>query len=381
LFQRRYRPFLMLAAVGVAVGAYGLYWSSQLDEFKAAITALAGPSAPVVLSGAELDYGGFPYRLSVTVRDATLTRTRGDYEVALRAPQLVIERQPWKPDLTLGLLDKPSISVRAPDVMGGVAVTATGDNGRFSLKLNPRGVERLSVVFEEARVSGAPWFDKPLRASQFEVHGREVAALRRAPVPAGGNSPTGEAVLELFINGEAVRLGAGDPLALTGNLGVTAIGPAEALTSLAAWRSAGGTVELYGLTLSDKVEPVVMTKGSFALQADGALLASGTLNSPCPDAVLAGFGMAPSAADAASSQSADAASSQSADAASSQSADAARSQSADAANDAPAAPARYRQPVALSFRNQIDGFKLVRQSPEMDLPARNRAAPCPVLRR
>lgn len=313
LFQRRYRPFWLMGVVVLALAAYAVYWFGRLAEFKAVVEALVNGQGPVQVSAEDISYSGFPYRLSAEFQNVTVKRAGPDYALTVKSSKLTIERQPWRSKLHLGFFETPTLTLTAPTVLDGVALEGTGSEGRFSLMLKNGHVERLSTVLDDARISGSPWLQTPLTAAKLELHGREVAALRRPQNPndilaaeearkaaaegdadvskAGDSSPTPPAFLELIVNGAQVQLGQGEPLTLMASLAVTGE-PRAADTGASfveAWREAGGTLEVNTLTLSTAAkDDLVLAKGTFALDRQHRLMAGGTVTTPCP-AVIAGL--------------------------------------------------------------------------------------------
>lgn len=299
LFAHRYRPFWLLGVVVFAIAVYAVYWFGRLAEFKATMEAMTAGQGPVEVSAEDISYGGFPYRLSATFENVTMKRAGLDYTLTVKAPRLSVERQPWKSSLHLGFFETPTLTLTAPTVMGGVALEGTGSEGRFSLYLKNGGVERLSTVLDDARITGAPWLGTPLTAARLELHGREVAALQgRQPLPqpmpgTQNNSPTPPAFMELFVNGEQVQLGEGEALTLMANLAVTGEPKAADLSGsfIDAWRDASGTIELNTFTLSTAAkDDLVLARGTFALDSQRRLMAGGTITTPCPAVVAGLFG-------------------------------------------------------------------------------------------
>ena len=308
LFQRRYRPFWLAGAAVIGVAAYSVYWFARLAEFEATMEAMVNGQGPVQVSAESISYSGFPYRLSAEFRTVTVKRAGLDYTLMVKAPKLTIERQPWKSSLHLGFFETPTLTLAAPGVLDGVTLEGTGSEGRFSLMLKNGHVERLSTVLDDARITGSPWLQTPLTAAKLELHGREVAALRRPANPndilaadearkaaasaeGPGRAPTPPAFLEMIVNGEKVQLGQGEPLTLMASLAATGEPRAAELGSsfVEAWREAGGTMEMNTLTLSTAAkDDLVLARGTFALDRQHRLMAGGTVSTPCP-AVIAGL--------------------------------------------------------------------------------------------
>jgi len=352
LFAPRYRPFWLLGVVVLGLVLYAVYWFARLAEFRETVEAMVNGQGPVRVAAEEISYGGFPYRLSATFTNVTVTRAGSDYTLTVASPELVIERQPWRAALHLGFFQDPKLTLAAPTLAGGVQLTGTGTEGRFSLYLKKGNVERLSTVLDNARIEGAPWLATPLTAEKLELHGREVAALRvRQPLPGAdgvaegpGASPTPPTFLEVIVNGQQVQWGEGVPLTLMASLGVTGEPSAQTIGSsyIDAWRDASGTVELHSLNLTtaDK-DDMVLAKGTFAIDGQRQLLAGGTITTPCPAMLAALFGQALEGAP----------------------------------------EGRVQGLISLPFQVQNGAFTLSQPQTEWPAPARNRDAACPDLRR
>lgn len=351
LFQPRYRPFLLLGVVVLAIAVYAVYWFARLAEFKATMEAMLNGQGPVQVAAEDVSYGGFPYRLSATFETVTVTRSGLDYTLTVKAPELSIERQPWRSALHLGFFQTPTLALAAPTLMGGVALEATGTEGRFSLFLKNGGVERLSTVLDDARIAGRPWLQTPLTAAKLELHGREVAAVQgRQPLPGAapqegpGASATPPTFLEVIVNGEKVQWGEGVPLTLMASFGITGEPTPSSIGNsfVDAWRDASGTVELHSLNLTtQEKDDLVIARGTFTLDGQRRVLAGGTITTPCPAVVAGLFG-----------------------------------QQLEGMPEA-----RVQGLIALPFQAQNGNFTLQQPQTEWPSPARNRDAQCPDLRR
>lgn len=352
LFAPRYRPFWLLGVVVLGLIVYAVYWFARLAEFRQTVQAMVDGQGPVQVAAEDISYGGFPYRLSATFTNVTMTRSGPDYTLTVASPELVIERQPWRAALHLGFFRDPRLTLAAPTAAGGVQLSGSGTEGRFSLYLKKGKVERLSTVLDNARIEGAPWLATPLLAEKLELHSREVAALRApqplpaapAPVEGPGAAPTPPVFLEVIVNGERVQWGGGVPLTLMASLGITGEPPAQTVGSsyLEAWRNASGTVELHSLNLTAAgKDDMVLAKGTFALNSQHQLLAGGTITTPCPATIAALFG-----------------------------------QQLDGAPEG-----RVQGLISLPFQVQNGALSLLQPQTEWPAPARNRDAGCPDLRR
>lgn len=340
---RRHRIAALALALGVAVAAYFGYWLTRLEDYRGRMTAVLGQATPpFTLQGGTVSYGGFPYRLQASTKDAALERVRPDYRLTLKGASLEANQQPWREDLTIAAIDRPELELASKAISGGLAVSIKAQRARASLSTNARGVERLSLVFENGTLKLEPWLGATTATfRQLEIHGRETAALKR---PRGDNSPIGPVFLEFFLRGEAVAFGKGaQALTLMASLGVTGdpkVKPGAPIVE--SWRRKGGTVELYTVQLSQGKDALVSAMATLAMNGSRRLIGAGTLNSPCPQQALTLIGVPVDAAP----------------------------------------PGRHEHPIALPLRLEDGALVLdARQLPISGAPVRNPAQPCPVLRR
>lgn len=339
---KRHRIALLALALGVAVAGYFGYWLSRLDDYQDRMSAMLGQATPPFTVTGAVAYGGFPYRLQASVRNGVIARVRPDYRIVLKGAALEANRQPWREDLTIAAIDRPALELASKAISGGLTMTIKAARARASISTNARGVDRLSLVFENGTVALAPWLGTTVATfKQLEIHGRETAALTR---PRGDNSPTGPVFLEFFLRGDDLAFGKGaQPLTLMANLGVTGDPKVKAGAPIVEpWRQAGGTVELYTLQLKQGKDAMASAQATLALNTARRLIGSGTLNSPCPQQALTLIGLP--------------------------------------VDQAP--PGRHEHPIALPLRLQNGALVLdERQLPLSGAPVRSQALPCPVLRR
>ncbi len=340
---KRHRIAMLALAIGLAIAGYFAYWLGRLHDYRSQISAVLGQATPpLAIKGGALSYGGFPYRLQGNLRDGTLERIRPDYRITLKGASLEANQQPWRSDLTIAAIDRPSLELVSKAVSGGLTMSVKAARARASISTNARGVERLSLVFEDGEMQLSPWLgETKVRFDQLEIHGRETAALKRQR---GDKSPTGPVFLEFFLRGEGVAFGKGaQPLTLMASLGVTGdpkVKPGAPIVE--PWRQKGGTVELYTVQMMQGKDALVSAKATLALNSTRRLIGAGTLNSPCPQQALTLVGLP--------------------------------------VEDAPAG--RHVHPIALPLRLEDGALVLdARQLPISGAPDRNPALPCPALRR
>lgn len=347
-FLHKNRIALLAAAILLAAFGYFLWWRDAMTAMERQIGALTGmPAPPFALSGGAPARAGFPYRIEISRRDATLTRSRPDYQLRLTTPELLIDRQPWRANPTVLFLDRPLLTLTPRGPATPVALRIVAGRGRASVHADRLGVQRLSLVFEHGDLlAPAVLGADAVHFDRLEFHGRERAALtkpERSVAASSPGPPTADVFLELLIEGAGVRIGASpDRLELFASLGVTSdprVAPGKPF--LEPWRQAGGTLELYALQLSSGGKSLFDTRATLALDERLRPLGSGTVSSVCPAEALRLLGLAR------------------------------------------AAPAgRQEAPAGFSLRLERGRLVLAdAASPIKDAPARSPAAPCPGLRR
>jgi hypothetical protein len=266
---KRIPLWLTVVPLLVAIAGYWWFWSGYKREFRSEIAAILPGRAPVI--------GGFPYRLEATTVDAPVLEKRGpDFSARLTASQAILNRGPWQPALTL---------IRATDVRAAFAIptlpsatlTITAPASQSSLHLDKdKRVARLSTVFDRPRIEAA-LLGGPATATRLEVHVRETPG--RSPE---AWSPTLPQRAQVVLAATDLRLGAGAPLTMAGDLRVT--GPTR-LIDYARW-AGSGTVEVHGLTLADSVGEVMRLDGTVAVTG-GTPRLSGTVVTVCPETLRA----------------------------------------------------------------------------------------------
>lgn len=268
--RRRWPLWLALLPLAAAVLGYWLAWSGWRDAFRADLArALPGVQATIF---------GFPYRMEATLERPALTLQGGGARLEATAARALVNRGPWRPELSVISLERPALSMAVPR-LGGAAATVAGATAQTSLHIEDQMLRRLSLVWPDARAT-LGLLDAPLTARGLELHLRELSS------PAVG--PRGGRRAQLVVSAAAVRLGTGAPLRLTGDLAVTGDAP---LRSISTWRR-GGTVEIGSLTLGDATGEVLRLGGT--LIADGAALRlAGTIDTVCPASLRAAFAGGP----------------------------------------------------------------------------------------
>lgn len=325
MMKRRIPLWTTLIPLAAAVGLYAHYWSEQRDDFRTELARLFG-------EGTAIEFGGFPYRIEATVERPQLRHDGPETFAQLAASKLVLNRQPWRPALTIIYATEPRVQLSAPGLRG-ARLDIEAREALNSLHLAGGRLQRLSTTYEDARLwSGL--LPVPLSAPHFEIH------LRETPGEAdpAGSSPTPPRQAQLVLSGDAVRMGQGDPLKLQADVAFTAEAPVRSLGVL----RAGGTAELTRLTLSNDKDRLVVDMNATAVpMADGRLMWSGTVETICPRTLAAAF----------------------------------RGRAAE-----PEQPARRM--VRFAFRGQPGAYELVEPEGGISrVPVRSQEPPCPVLRR
>ena len=273
--MRRLPLWASLIPLIVGLAIYWFYWDRQRDAFEAALVPLFGDGVAV---------GGFPYRLEGEIVAPRL-RHDGQYALDVRADSALVNRQPWRDSLTLVRLIEPWLQWRAPGLAVGFDVASR--TAQASVRLDGDRLVRLSSVHQTAELR-LPFVGMPATAASFEWHFRETPA---APDPAS-RAPTFPEQAQLVLGADALRVGGGDPLKLTAQIGLTSAAP---IWDLASWRG-GGTVELRRLTLADDVGDVVTVIATGSASRAAPLRLIGTIETVCPFTLQAAFAGTPAPA-------------------------------------------------------------------------------------
>jgi len=316
---KRFPLWTTLLPLVAGLAVYYWYWDRERAAFDQTLSAVFGEGISV---------GGFPYRLEAEIANPRLSHD-GAYVFEARAERLRANRQPWGGDLTsVGLLE-PSVTWRVP-TLDGVALSVASATAQTSLRLDGDRVARLSTVHSDARVR-LPLLPVAATATSFEWHFRETPA---APDPAS-RAPTFPEQAQLVLAGEGLRIGGGDPLSLSAQIGVTS---SEPVWDLAGWRR-GGTAELRALTLADAHGEVLTLTATGSAGATDPLRIAGTIDTVCPLTLAAAFaGTAP-----------------------------------------PGIEYRTRKPVKLAFGGTAGNIELVPLTERRQRPVRAQEPPCPKL--
>jgi hypothetical protein len=259
--RRRIPLWVTLVPLALGIGLWYLMWTGWRDRLAEAL-------ADVLPAGTEISIGGFPYRLEARTGPVALSHRDEALRLSLEARALAVNRQPWR-------LDRQVINLTAPRASFAIApfpairAEVSAPMAQASLRFDGRRIARGSAVFEEATLS-AGILRAPLRAARLEAHLRETPTRTKAPT-----LPT---QAQLVVSADALRIGAGAPLALSAALDLAG---SEPLNSVAGWRS-GGAAELRQISLSDATGEILRASATLRADAFGQMVARGTVETVCP---------------------------------------------------------------------------------------------------
>ncbi len=262
---------LIAAAVAAVLAAgYTVFWFRAADALQAGV---AGWQQARRAEGWDLALGavettGFPFRLAAVADGFTIGRG-GPVPWRWSGPRLVVSAPPWGGDDVS--LDAPGAHRARADLPAGpVALALDAATAHGTARLGPDGrVAALHVVLAGVTghsADGAPFHVDTVVLSLSGAPG--PAASPAAGAAAGGLRAPEAGRLHLTADGLDLPDGAAGPLGRRidhGEADVTLDGALPAGPSraaLAAWRDAGGTVELHRIKLD---------WGTFRAEANGTL--------------------------------------------------------------------------------------------------------------
>jgi hypothetical protein len=235
-----------LAAVAALVtlsGGYGAYWATAARRIEDGVTrwAAASRERQIDASWQALAVAGFPLRLRIELKGAALRDRSVEPAPELRVPAISASAAPWdlrdwRFDAPAGLFGRAGIGrlplrLRAPGAAGAVHLDADEGDSALWVRLRDASIEGNG----EVRIGAADlWITLPARPPQRQAEPNfgVAADLRTVELPAAARA-LGDSIEELAfgitVKGALPR----------GNL----------VRSVAAWRDAGGTVELDNLDL------------------------------------------------------------------------------------------------------------------------------------
>jgi hypothetical protein len=309
---------MTLVPLALAIGLYWLVWSGWAKDFGAAVES-AVPAADVAVTG-------FPYRLETALVAPQWTAGEG-VRIVASADRALVNRGPWKPELTVIRADYPKVSA----IVGpGFGASFTGKAALTSLRIIDGRLARLSIVIEaaKARLGFTP---AAITADGLELHLRE-----RIPASESRDSATLPPRGQLVVKGQRLRFDNGDALTVAADM--TANG-AGRLTDFDRWAQ-DGTIEVKSLTLADAHGYVATVAATLVPMGRKGLRFAGTVETVCPANVVAAF-----------------------------------------AGEAAVAEMRLRVPVRLAFDGVAGAIRLSEVPDDLAMRARRGQDPaCPVLR-
>jgi hypothetical protein len=265
--RRRWPVFVPFAVVAVLAALWTGGWfyfagkaRGMIDDWRAG-EAKAGRAFDC---GAQ-SIGGFPFRMEVRCVQPGLALA-GMTPVALNAVDALVAWQVYQPSLLIGEFTGP---LSLGEAGKPASFSANWRLAQASAHLAPRGVERISMVFEApafARIDGGSNVEM-LKAAHIELHGRPNAASRpdrpaidMAVQLAGFSAPT---LHPLFA----------EPLDADGTGVLHALpdlSPKPWPVLLKEWQSRGGSLEISKLRVQQG-DVIAVGAGTLALTARGGL--------------------------------------------------------------------------------------------------------------
>jgi hypothetical protein len=268
---------LLPLLLGVAVWAF--VWRGYEAGFEADLRK-------VLPADAEIEAGGFPYRLEARLGEIKLEHRDAALELGLATESMAVNRVPWQRDRQVISLGQ-SQARAALGPIAGADVVIDSPAAQASLRLEEARIARGSAVWQQPTIRTG-LFAAPVRAAEFQAHLRETPATGAARTE--GRLPT---QVQLVLGGREVRIGAGASLEFRLVSELTATQP---VASLSGWRS-NGTVELQEAVLSDSTGEVARLKGRLVAEPSGALRLDGVIETVCPASVRAAVAGLPPVAE------------------------------------------------------------------------------------
>ncbi|MBF0268364.1 MAG: DUF2125 domain-containing protein [Alphaproteobacteria bacterium] len=248
---------LILAALAISTGLYGLWWNQAAEAAKAElerwIEARRGANFNITHEG--VSASGFPMRIDLIVAKPVVSR-EGKQPFAWHGPDEVAARiSPLAP----GLLNLEAHGAHRLDYRGKQA-NLVFETAEASLNFSANGFETLHLTLERATVSG--FFPQPLGLGRLVLD----AAHRRDVPPDDLTTPTASLSLAL----EALTLppeagGISSEMVKAAHINLSLRGPVPSSLKaipLTAWSDAGGILN---------VDALHAEWGPMVLDGDGTL--------------------------------------------------------------------------------------------------------------
>lgn len=272
--RRRIPLWVALIPLALGIAIWGWLWRGHESRLAADLGRVLPP-------GAQVETGGFPYRLQARIQPADILFDDTALTASAKAAEAIVNRVPWQPDRqVISLRDTSATLMLKPLQDARMWVVAPG--AQASLRLDGKIVSRLSIVWDQPEIATG-LFAGPVRAAQLEVHFRETPAPESVATTPSSASPVFPTQAQLVLSGTDVRFGNGMPLALALESEFTA---RTALSSFAGWAD-DGTFEVRGATLSDATGEVARLTATLVPDGDDHLAIAGTIDTVCPASVRA----------------------------------------------------------------------------------------------
>ncbi len=259
--SRRIPLWVTLLPLALGVLVWALLWRGYAADFRAELRA-------VLPAAANIETGGFPYRLEARIADLAL-RHDGVVRAGLFTRELVVNRVPWQRDRQVLVAFDPDMDLAIPAIAG-ASVAVKAPAAQASLHLSSGRIVRLSMVWPSGADIRSGLLPVPARAGHFEAH------LRERETAVDG------AVAQLVLSGEEVRFGDGAPLRLSLDADMLATAP---LRALSAWTD-GGKVAVREAVVADAGGEVARFSGHLRPEGGGLWL-DGEIRTVCPATVRA----------------------------------------------------------------------------------------------
>ncbi|MEI6487202.1 MAG: hypothetical protein WCO11_13190 [Sphingomonadales bacterium] len=254
---RRWPLLVSLLPLLLGLAVYGQFWRGWAAGFETTLAHWFPGETPAVT--------GFPYRLESELAGVRLARG----PVTANVSRLRLNRGPWRPELTV--MQGQGVAVAAR--LAGLGPRLAAAVGTASLKLDGERLARLSLVLPRAR--GNAGFGPDFVADSFELHVREISGV-------AGDGPELPVRGQLVIGATGLRLAAGAPIALAGD--IMARGSSR-LDDAARWLASDGSLDAV-LTGSDATGEMFKLEATI-VPVQGRLQLAGTITTVCPLAVQA----------------------------------------------------------------------------------------------
>jgi hypothetical protein len=251
------RFYVLAGAVVALIAAYSAFWWSVAAAVPQGIDAWAARERA---RGREVDLppvevGGYPFAISVRLPRVAYGMPDAKGAPRYAADAVTVMARPWNLRHLVARIDgAQTLSwVPTPDAPRREA-RVEAERAMASVVSRDDRVRRIAVDLTAPRLdlTGAPG---PVTASRLKVHFQVPDAPAEPP---SGSNPTAPVTLALAVEAEAIKLPAGDDLVLGPEIARIGIGlgltgpmpPDGSRAAVAAWRDAGGTLELQHFDLA-----------------------------------------------------------------------------------------------------------------------------------